>query len=57
MQAFFFIAYEPFEDRILGLHIAWTPSSISAEMFPRDLMRKYGHHPVWTDGADWYKLA
>jgi putative transposase len=56
-QAFLFIAYEPFEDRILGLHLAWTPNSISVEMFLRDLIRKYGRHPIWTDGADWYSLA
>jgi putative transposase len=57
MQAFLFIAYEPFEDRILGLHFAWTPNSISMEIFLKDLIEKYGRHPVWTDGADWYSLA
>ena len=57
MQAFMFMAYESFEDRILGLHFAWNPSSISVEMFLRDLIKKYGKHPVWTDRADWYKLA
>jgi len=25
-QAFLFVAYEPFEKRILGLNLAWTPS-------------------------------
>jgi len=57
LQAFLFIAYEPFEDRILGLHLAWNPNSISVEMFLHDLIRKYGRHPIWTDGADWYSLA
>jgi putative transposase len=57
MQAFMFIAYEPFEDRILGLHFSWTANSISVEIFLKDLIKKYGKHPVWTDGADWYKLG
>ena len=57
MQAFLFIAYEPFEDRILGLHFACTPNSISVEIFLEYLIKNYGRHPVWTDGADWYKLA
>lgn len=37
MQAFLYMAYEPFQDRILGLHLAWNPNSISAELFLRDL--------------------
>lgn len=56
-QAFLFIAYEPFEKRILGLHLAWTPSSLSVELFLKDLVRKYGRHPVWTDAGDWYPPA
>jgi transposase-like protein len=56
-EAFLFIAYEPFQDRILGLYFTWNPNSISVEIFLRDLCRKYGRHQVWTDGADWYSLA
>lgn len=26
-------------------------------MFLKDLIKKYGRHPVWTDGADWYPPA
>jgi transposase-like protein len=52
-QAFLFIAYEPFEDRILELDLAWNPSSLSVEMFLRDLVKKYGRHPVWADAGDW----
>ena len=57
LEAFLFVAYEPFEERILGLYLAWTPNSIAVGMFLKDLTRKYGKHPVWTDGADWYSLA
>ena len=57
LDAFLFIAYEPFVNRILGLYFAWHPNSISVELFLRDLIRKYGRHQVWTDGADWYPPA
>jgi hypothetical protein len=57
LEAFLFVAYEPFEERILGLYFAWNPNSISVELFLKDLVRKYGHHQVWTDGAEWYALA
>ena len=56
-EAFIFIAYEPFEERILGLYLAWNHSSIAVELFLKDLVRKYGKHQVWTDGADWYPPA
>ncbi len=56
-QAFLFVAYEPFEKRILGLYFAWTPSSLSVELFLKDLVKKYGRHPVWTDAGDWYPPA
>jgi transposase-like protein len=51
-EAYLFIAYEPFVNRILGLYFAWNPNSIAVEMFLRDLVRKYGRHPVWTDAGD-----
>jgi hypothetical protein len=57
-EAYLFVAYEPFANRILGLYFfAWNPNSISVEMFLKDLVWKYGRHPVWTDGADWYPPA
>jgi len=56
-QAYLFVAYEPFANRILGLYFAWSPSSISVELFLKDLIRKYCRHQVWTDGAEWYSFA
>lgn len=56
-EGWLFVAYEPFSNRILGLYFAWNHSSIAVEMFLKDLIRKYGKHQVWTDGADWYALA
>lgn len=34
-EAYLFVAYEPFANRILGLYFAWNPNSISVEMFLR----------------------
>ncbi len=56
-EAYLFVAYEPFVNRILGLYLAWTPNSVLIEMFLQDLVRKYGRHQVWTDGAESYALA
>ena len=56
-KAFFFLAYEPFEKRILGLYLTWQPNSIVVEMFLKDLKRMYGRHQVWTDGAWYYALG
>lgn len=56
-KAYFFLAYEPFEDRILGLYLTWNPNSIVVEMFLKDLKRMYGKHQVWTDGAWYYEMA
>jgi transposase-like protein len=56
-DAYLLVAYEPFVNRILGLYFAWNPSSISVELFLKDLIKKYGRHQVWTYGADWYPLA
>jgi transposase-like protein len=57
VEAFLIIAYEPFEERILGLYFTWNPNSISVELFLKDLIRKYGRHQVWTDDAEWYSLS
>jgi transposase-like protein len=45
------MAYEPFSRRILGLWLSWT------RKFLKTLVRLYGRHPVWTDGAPWYSDA
>ena len=48
-QAYLFVAYEPFVDRILGLYFAWNPNSISVELFLKELITKYGKHALWTE--------
>ncbi|MHB8566720.1 MAG: hypothetical protein ACYC7D_01560 [Nitrososphaerales archaeon] len=37
-QAYLFVAYEPFVDRILGLYFAWTANSIAVELFLKDIL-------------------
>jgi len=56
-QAYIFLAYEPFERRILGLHLARSPSEFEVKKFLRDLAKKYGKHQIWTDAAIWYPYA
>jgi hypothetical protein len=53
-DAFLFLAYEPFQVRILGLYFTWQPNSLSVELFLKDLVRKYGRKQVCgrMDGAD-----
>jgi transposase-like protein len=51
------MTYEPFSRRILGLWLSWTRNSLQAEKFLKTLVRLYGRHPVWTDGAPWYSDA
>ncbi|MEM4414783.1 MAG: DDE-type integrase/transposase/recombinase [Candidatus Caldarchaeum sp.] len=55
--AWVWVAYEPFQRRILGFWLSWTRNSIQAELFLRSLVMAYGKHPVWTDGAPWYGEA
>ena len=57
MQAYVFIALDPFEGRILGLHLAWSPTEFEVKRFLKDLMRKYGKKQIWTDAAIWYSYA
>jgi transposase-like protein len=39
------------------LWLSWTRNSLQAEKFLKTLVRLYGGHPVWTDGAPWYSDA
>jgi hypothetical protein len=55
--AWVWMTYEPFSRRILGLWLSWTRNSLQAKKFLKTLVRLYGRHPVWTDGAPWYSDA
>lgn len=56
-EAWVWVAYEPRQKRFLALDVAWTRSSLSAELFLRRLVERHGRHPVYTDGAPWYPEA
>ncbi|MEM2906414.1 MAG: hypothetical protein QW057_02365 [Candidatus Bathyarchaeia archaeon] len=36
---------------LLALRLSWTRSNLTAWLFLRRLVRRYGHHPAYTDGA------
>lgn len=49
-EAWIWVAYEPPQRRLLALDLCWTRSSLSAELFLQRLVKRYGRHPVYTDG-------
>src|SRR3712207_413323 len=54
---FLWVAIEPLDKVILGIRISLERSMLIAEHFLRSLVRKYGKHPVSTDGGTWYPQA
>ena len=49
------IAIEPIDKIILGIRrISFERTMLVAERFLQELVRKYGKHPVSTDGGTWY---
>ncbi len=57
VEGWIWVAYEPYQRRFLGLWFSWIRSSMTAEVFLRQLIKRYGRHPVYTDGATWYPEA
>jgi len=51
------IASEPKDKTILGIHISYERSMLIAEHFIPSLVEKYGKRPVSTDGGTWYPQA
>jgi putative transposase len=51
------IAIELKDKTILGIRISYERSMLIAEQFIQSLVRKYGKHPVSTDGSTWYPQA
>ena len=45
------IAIEPIDKIILGIRISFERTMLVAERFLQELVRKYGKHPVSTDGG------
>ncbi len=57
VEGWIWVAYKPYQRRFLGLWFSWVRSSMTAEAFLRQLIKRYGRHPVYTDGAAWYPEA
>ena len=56
-EGWIWVCYEPIQKAFLGLWFSWNRNSIVAEMILKELIKKYGKHPVYTDGASWYPEA
>ena len=51
------VAIEPTDKLILGIHITLERTILIAERFIQYLIRKYGKHSISTDGGTWYPQA
>jgi putative transposase len=52
------VAIEPLAKVILGIRISFERTMLVAERFLKDLIKKYGNHPLSTDGGGtWYPQA
>ena len=50
-------AAEPTDRVILDIRISFKRTILVAEKFIKDLIKKYGKHPLSTDGGTWYSQA
>lgn len=57
LEAWVWVAYEPHQRRLLALWLSWTRSNLTVLLFLKQLLKRYGKHPVYTDGAPWYPEA
>jgi len=56
-KAWLWLAFEPYGIFFLGFCLSGTRNILTAEVFMRGLIDRYGRHPVHSDGADWYLAA
>ena len=55
--AWLWVAIEPVNKVILGIRISFERNMLTAEQFLKSLVKKYGKHPLSTDGGTWYPQA
>jgi putative transposase len=55
--AWLWVAIEPLNKVILGIRITFERNMLTAEQFLKRLIKKYGKHPLSTDGGTWYPQA
>lgn len=51
------VAIEPSNKEVLGIHLSLERNMIVAEQFLKHLVIKYGKHKVSSDGGTWYPQA
>jgi putative transposase len=56
-QARVWVAYEPMLKVFLGFRISYNQSTLDAYLFLKELRRRYGLKPVYTDEGVWYPEA
>jgi putative transposase len=56
-RAWVWVAYEPALRVFLSFRISYNQSILDAYLFLKELRRRYGLKPVWTDDANWYPEA
>jgi len=56
-QAWVWVAYEPMLKVFLGFRISYNQSTLDAYLFLKELRRRYGLKPVYTDEGVWYPEA
>jgi putative transposase len=55
--AWLWVAIEPVSKVILGIRISFERNMLTAEQFLKSLVKRYGKHPISTDGGTWYPQA
>jgi putative transposase len=56
-RAWVWVAYEPGLRAFLAFRISYNQSILDAYLFLKELRRKYGLKPIWTDEGVWYPEA
>jgi putative transposase len=51
------VAFEPQLKVFLAFHISYNQSILDAHVFLKEIRRRYGRKPIWTDDAAWYPEA
>jgi putative transposase len=55
--AWVWVAFEPGLRVFLAFRISYNQSTLDAHIFLKELRRRYGLKPIWTDDAAWYPEA
>ena len=56
-QAWVWVAFEPGLRVFLAFRISYNQSILDAYLFLKEVRRRYGLKPIWTDDAVWYPEA